>query len=37
VRLAEALRAQNLGAAHAMELPFVFGTVNRPEVIVFTG
>jgi len=37
VRLAEALRAQNLGAAHAMELPFVFGTVNRQEVIVFTG
>ncbi len=28
---------KNFGAAHAMELPFVFGTVNRPEVIVFTG
>jgi para-nitrobenzyl esterase len=25
------------GASHAMELPFVFGTVNAPEVIVFTG
>lgn len=25
------------GSAHAMELPFVFGTVNQPEVIVFTG
>jgi para-nitrobenzyl esterase len=28
---------KNFGAAHAMELPFVFGTVNAPEVIVFTG
>ena len=27
----------NFGSAHAMELPFVFGTVNFPEVIVFTG
>jgi para-nitrobenzyl esterase len=28
---------KNFGSAHAMELPFVFGTVNTPEVIVFTG
>lgn len=28
---------KNFGAAHAMDLPFVFGTVNSPEVIVFTG
>jgi para-nitrobenzyl esterase len=28
---------KNFGSAHAMELPFVFGTVNSPEVIVFTG
>ncbi len=28
---------KNFGSAHAMELPFVFGTVNAPEVIVFTG
>jgi para-nitrobenzyl esterase len=27
----------NFGSAHAMELPFVFGVVNSPEVIVFTG
>ena len=25
------------GGAHAMELPFVFGVVDLPEVIVFTG
>ncbi len=28
---------KDFGSAHAMELPFVFGTVNLPEVIVFTG
>lgn len=28
---------KNFGSAHAMELPFVFGAVNSPEVIVFTG
>jgi para-nitrobenzyl esterase len=28
---------KNFGSAHAMELPFVFGTVSSPEVIVFTG
>lgn len=28
---------KNFGSAHAMELPFVFGTVNLPETIVFTG
>ena len=28
---------KNFGSAHAMELPFVFGLVDRPEVIVFTG
>jgi para-nitrobenzyl esterase len=28
---------KDFGSAHAMELPFVFGTVNAPEVIVFTG
>jgi para-nitrobenzyl esterase len=28
---------KDFGSAHAMELPFVFGTVNNPEVIVFTG
>jgi para-nitrobenzyl esterase len=28
---------EHFGSAHAMELPFVFGTVNSPEVIVFTG
>jgi para-nitrobenzyl esterase len=28
---------KNFGAAHAMELPFVFGTVNQPEVVAFTG
>ncbi len=28
---------KNFGSAHAMDLPFVFGTVNSPEVIVFTG
>jgi para-nitrobenzyl esterase len=28
---------KNFGSAHAMELPFVFGTVNSPEVVVFTG
>lgn len=28
---------KNFGSAHAMELPFVFGTINLPEVIVFTG
>jgi para-nitrobenzyl esterase len=28
---------KNFGSAHAMELPFVFGTVNLPEAIVFTG
>jgi len=27
----------NFGSAHGMELPFVFGTINSPEVIVFTG
>jgi para-nitrobenzyl esterase len=26
-----------LGAAHAMELPFVFGGLNRPEIVAFTG
>ena len=25
------------GGAHAMEIPFVFGVVNNPEVVVFTG
>ncbi len=28
---------QNYGSAHAMELPFVFGTVDAPEAIAFTG
>jgi len=28
---------KNFGSAHAMEVPFVFGLVDRPEVIVFTG
>jgi para-nitrobenzyl esterase len=28
---------EHFGSAHAMDLPFVFGTVNFPEVIVFTG
>ena len=28
---------KNFGSAHAMDLPFVFGNVNAPEVIVFTG
>ena len=28
---------KNFGSAHAMELPFVFGLVDLPEVIVFTG
>lgn len=28
---------KNFGSSHAMDLPFVFGTVNSPEVIVFTG
>jgi len=28
---------KNFGSAHAMELPFVFGTVDLPEVIAFTG
>jgi para-nitrobenzyl esterase len=28
---------KDFGSAHAMELPFVFGTVKLPEVIVFTG
>ncbi len=28
---------QNYGSAHAMELPFVFGTVDEPETIAFTG
>lgn len=28
---------KNFGSAHAMELPFVFGTVHLPEAIVFTG
>jgi para-nitrobenzyl esterase len=28
---------KNFGSAHAMELPFVFGLVNAPETIVFTG
>lgn len=28
---------KHFGSAHAMDLPFVFGTVSKPEVIVFTG
>jgi para-nitrobenzyl esterase len=28
---------KNFGSAHAMEVPFVFGLVDQPEVIVFTG
>lgn len=28
---------KNFGSAHAMEIPFVFGVVDRPEVIAFTG
>jgi para-nitrobenzyl esterase len=28
---------KSFGSAHAMDLPFVFGTVNLPEAIVFTG
>ena len=28
---------KNFGSAHAMEVPFVFGLVDRPEDIVFTG
>ncbi len=28
---------KNFGSAHAMEIPFVFGVVDLPEVIAFTG
>jgi para-nitrobenzyl esterase len=28
---------KNFGSAHAMEIPFVFGVEDRPEVIVFSG
>lgn len=28
---------KEFGSSHAMDLPFVFGNVNLPEVIVFTG
>ena len=28
---------KSFGSAHAMELPFVFGVEDRPEVIVFSG
>lgn len=28
---------KDFGSSHAMDLPFVFGNVNLPEVIVFTG
>jgi para-nitrobenzyl esterase len=28
---------KNFGSSHAMDLPFVFGNVDFPEVIVFTG